>query len=190
VPDVVHSLKNCCRKYFNVSSFILQPGVKTGLQIKYRNPLEVGSDRIANIIAASHLYPGRNLIVIDYGTATTFDVATAKKEYLGGAIMPGLRISMEALESKTARLPSVEILAADTAVGKSTVESIQTGLYYGNIGATRELVARITEEAFDEPPIVLGTGGFASLFEKARIFDAEIPDLVLRGMFLALKMNV
>ena len=107
VPDAMHSLKGACQKYFGINAFILQAGVRTGLKIKYRNPLEVGADRIANSVAAIHLYPNRNVVIVDLGTATTFCALSSEKEYFGGAIIPGLRISMEALESRTAKLPSV-----------------------------------------------------------------------------------
>ncbi len=190
VPDLVHSLRNCCLKYFKGAPFILQAGVKTGLKIKYRNPLEVGSDRIATAIAATHLYPNKNLIVIDFGTATTFCAITADKDYLGGVIVAGLRISMEALESKTARLPSVEIVVPEAIIGRSTIESIQAGLYYGNIGMVKEITSRITAEAFStDKPIIIGTGGFASLLDRAGVFDVELPDLVLKGIFMAAQMN-
>ena len=94
VPDVIYSLRSCCRKYFDLDPFILKPGVKTGLNIRYRNPLEVGPDRIANVIGAMHLYPDRNLVIVDFGTATTFDVVRAPRDYLGGIILAGLRIAM------------------------------------------------------------------------------------------------
>jgi type III pantothenate kinase len=109
VPTLVHSLRNACKKYFGINPFVLQAGTKTGLKIGYRNPVEVGSDRIANAIAAKDLYPGKNLIIVDFGTATTFCAISKQKEYLGGVIIAGMRLSMEALESKTAKLPSVEI---------------------------------------------------------------------------------
>ncbi|MFP5520055.1 MAG: type III pantothenate kinase [Bdellovibrionia bacterium] len=190
VPDVVYSLKGACKKYFKVNPFILQAGVKTGLKIKYRNPLEVGADRIANSIAATHLYPNKNLIIVDLGTATTFCAITKEKDYLGGAIMAGLRLNAEALEAKTAKLPAVEIVTAHEAVGKSTVESIQSGLYYGHLGAMRELANRITVENFrDEKPLIIGTGGFSHLFEKEKMFDVILPDLVLKGMLISLQMN-
>ncbi|MCM2282281.1 MAG: type III pantothenate kinase [Bdellovibrionaceae bacterium] len=190
VPDAIHSLRNCCIKYFGQTPFILQAGAKTGLKIKYRNPLEVGADRIADAIAATHLYPGRNLIVGDFGTATTFSAVTKEREFLGGVILAGLRLSMEALEEKTAKLPSVEIISMKQALGRSTVESLQSGLFFGQIGMAKELTRRITEEVFaDDPPIVIGTGGFSGLFEKSSLFDATVPDLVLRGLNLALKMN-
>lgn len=190
VPEVVHSLKNACKKYFNIQPFLLQAGVKTGLKIKYRNPVEVGADRIANSIAATHLYPGKNLILVDLGTATTFCAVSADKEYLGGSIVAGLRLCMEALESKTAKLPSVEIVSMHEALGRSTVESIQSGLYYGHVGTVREISSRIQKECFDnERPLIIGTGGFANLFEKEKIFDAVLPDLVLKGLMIALFMN-
>lgn len=190
VPDVVYSLRGACRKYFNMEPFILQAGVKTGLKIKYRNPLEVGADRISNAIAGAHLYPDRPLIIVDLGTATTFDAVSADKEYLGGAIIPGLRLGMESLESKTAKLPSVEIVAATEALGRSTVESIQSGLYFGHIGQIKEISRRISDECFgDRKAMIVGTGGFAHLFEKEGIFEVTLPDLVLKGLLLALNMN-
>ncbi len=192
VPEVLHSLRNACRKYFNNQEpFVLQAGVKTGLNIRYRNPLELGSDRIANAIAAAHMYPNENLIIIDMGTATTFCAINERREFLGGAIMPGLRISMKALVSNTSKLPAVEIVKPDEALGRSTVEGIQSGLFYGALGAIRELTSRLRQEAFDGSPArVIGTGGFASVFEKAGVFDIEISDLVLRGVYLALQLNL
>jgi type III pantothenate kinase len=190
VPDVMHSLKGACQKYFGHAPFVLQAGVKTGLKVRYKNPVEVGADRIANSFAATTRYPGKNLVIIDLGTATTFCAVTKEKDYLGGSILAGLRISAEALESKTAKLPSVEIVAPETALGKSTVESIQMGLYFGHLGAMKEIVARITKEAFNgERPFVIGTGGFSRLFERENLFDVEIPDLVLLGLYDALEMN-
>jgi type III pantothenate kinase len=190
VPEIIYSLRSCCRKYFGLDPFILQAGVKTGLKIRYRNPLEVGPDRIANAIAATHLYPDRNLIVIDFGTATTFDVVRASRDYLGGIILPGLRISMEALERNTARLPNVEIIPTTELVGRSTIECIQSGLYFGNRALVRELTREIREHAFaGEAPLVIGTGGFSRLFEGERIFDVVLPDLILLGLERALSLN-
>lgn len=190
VPEVVHSLRNACLKYFNVVPFLLQPGTKTGLKIRYRNPVEVGADRIANAIGATHLYPGKNLIVIDFGTANTFDAVTKDRDYLGGVITAGLRISMEALEMKTAKLPTVEILEPDSVIGRSTIENIQSGLFHGNLAMIEGLVERITAEAFPtEKPLVIATGGFARLFDKSKAFDVILPNLVLTGVFQALKMS-
>jgi type III pantothenate kinase len=191
VPDAIHSLRNACVKYFGVTPFLLQAGVKTGLKIKYRNPIEVGADRIANAIGGTHLYPNENLLIVDFGTATTFCAVNKEKEYLGGVIIAGLRISMEALETKTAKLPPVEIVSMREALGRSTVESIQSGLYFSQVGTVREIKQRLTDECFPgEPkPKLLATGGFAGLFEKEGLFDVIIPDLVLKGLNLALRMN-
>src|SRR5215472_7784783 len=139
VPDAVHSLQNCFRKYFRFEPFLLQPGAKTRLKILYRNPLEVGADKIANAIGALERFPGRNLLIVDFGTATTLCAVTKQKEYLGGIITPGISLSMAALESKTARLPAVEIVRPTEVLGRSIVESMQSGLYYGTLATVRFL---------------------------------------------------
>jgi type III pantothenate kinase len=190
VPDLLHSIRNACLKYFRVNPFVLQAGARTGLNIKYRNPLELGSDRIATAIAATHLYPKKNLVLIDLGTATTFCAINSQREFLGGAIIPGVRISMSALESNTAKLPMVEIVPSHTACGKSTVEGIQSGLYFAHLGAVKEIVTKLKAECFPKgPSLVVGTGGFASLFVSEKIFDVEVSDLILKGLFLAFHMN-
>lgn len=190
VPDVVYSLRGACQKYFSIEPFFLQAGVKTGLKIKYRNPLEVGADRIANAVAGVHLYPNKNLIIVDMGTATTFCAISKEKEYLGGSIVAGLKISMESLESKTAKLPAVEIISTREVLGKSTVESIQSGLYYSHVGAIREICSRLHHECFEnEKPFIIGTGGFSQMFEKEKLFDVIIPDLVLKGLLISHQMN-
>jgi type III pantothenate kinase len=188
-PDPVHSLRNCFRKYFRFEPFLLQPGVKTGLKIRYRNPLEVGADKIANAIGAVSRYPGRNLLIVDFGTATTLCAVTKEKEYLGGIITPGIQISMAALESQTARLPAVEIVRPSEVLGRSTVESIQSGLYYGTLATVRSLAAAVTKEHFaKEPPLVVGTGGFGRLFEQERLFDEFVPELPLLGLRRAVEL--
>jgi type III pantothenate kinase len=190
VPEIIYSLRSCCRKYFGLDPFILQAGVKTGLKIRYRNPLEVGPDRIANAVGAMHLYPGRNLIIIDFGTATTFDVVNAAREYLGGIILPGVRIAMESLEKNTARLPTVEIVRPTELIGRSTIECIQSGLYFGNRAIVNELTRDIREQAFGgDPAVVIATGGFSRLFEEEKVFDILLPDLVLLGLERALSLN-
>lgn len=190
VPDAIYSLRGACIKYFNLTPFLLQAGAKTGLKIKYRNPLEVGADRIANAIAGVHLYPTKNLILVDFGTATTFCAVNSEKEYLGGVILAGLKISMEALETRTAKLPPVEIVQSKSALGRTTIESIQSGLYFGQIGMVKEVTRRLADECFQgETPLVIATGGFSGLFEKTGIFDVVIPDLVLKGLNIALFMN-
>src|ERR1017187_2505573 len=166
VPDAVHSLRNCFRKYFGFDPFLLQPGVKTGLKIRYRNPLDVGAYKIANAIGALTRFPGRHLLIVDFGTATTLCAVTKEKEYLGGIITPGISISMTALASGTARLPAVEIVRPSEVLGRSTVESVQSGLYYGTLATVRFLAASVTKEHFaKEPPFIVGTGGFGRLFE-------------------------
>jgi type III pantothenate kinase len=190
VPDTVHSLSGCALKYFGKEPFVLRPGTKTGLKIRYRNPLEVGADRIANAIAAVQRYPNRDMIIIDFGTATTFDVVTKEKDYLGGIILPGVATSMEVLEERTAKLPRVEIVRPEDVVGRSTVESIQSGLFFGTVEMIAGLTKRITESAFPgSQPHVIGTGGFARLFEKEGIFNETLPDLVLQGIFVACMQN-
>jgi type III pantothenate kinase len=169
---------------------VLQAGVKTGLKVRYRNPLEVGADRIAGAIAATQRHPARNLIVVDCGTATTFDVITSGGDYLGGVILPGVGVSAEALASRTAKLPRVEIARPETVLGRSTVESIQSGLYHGHTGAIRHVVAGLTREVFGgERPQVVGTGGFARMLEEERLFDEIVPELVLLGLKHAEAIN-
>ncbi len=190
VPDVVYSLRGACLKYFNVEPFVLQAGVKTGLKIRYRNPHEVGADRIADSIAAVNLYPGRPVIIVDLGTATTFEAVNGEGEYLGGAITPGLRLQMEVLELKTSKLPAVEIVKPEQALGRTTVESIQAGLFYGHLGQMREIIDRLSRECFSgQKVMVIGTGGFAHLFERDGVFDVIEPDLVLQGLLMAHRLN-
>jgi type III pantothenate kinase len=158
--------------------------------VRYRNPLEVGADRIAGAVAATQRHPGRNLIVVDCGTATTFDVVTAAGDYLGGVILPGMGVSAETLASRTAKLPRVEIARPETMLGRSTVESIQSGLYHGHAGAIRHIVDGLSKEVFGgEVPRVVGTGGFARMLEEERLFDEIVPELVLLGLRHADALN-
>ncbi len=190
VPDMIYSLRSCCQKYFDIDPLIMRPGIRTGLRISYKDPKEVGADRIADAIGAIKLYPDRNLIVVDFGTATTVCAITHEREFLGGNIIPGVRLSMDALEEKTAQLPSVEIVPVTSAIGRTTVESIQNGLFWSNVGMVKEMVLRITEQAFqDHKPIVIGTGGFAHLFDGVDLFDAVVPDLILVGLREAVRLN-
>ncbi len=191
VPDVIHSIRGACTKYFEMNPFILQAGIKTGLKIRYRNPLDVGADRIANSVGAVHLFPNKNIVIVDYGTATTFCAVSAERDYLGGLILPGFRISMEALESRTAKLPSVEIVKPVEIIGRSTVESIQNGLYFSNLHALRGISDQIKKQYFNnENTILIGTGGFSRLLESENVFDHLVPDLVLRGLKQTLEMNL
>jgi type III pantothenate kinase len=190
VPPALYPMRAACVKYFSREPFVLQAGVKTGLKVRYRNPHEVGADRIAGAIGATLRKPGANAIVVDCGTATTFDVITAGGDYLGGAILPGMGISVETLAGKTAKLPTVEITRPAAALGRSTVESIQAGVYHAHVGAIRQLVGELTREAFDGVrPHVIGTGGFARLLEPEKLFDEIVPELVLLGLRHADEIN-
>ncbi len=190
VPQLDYSLRSACIKYFSVDPFFLQAGVKTGLNIKYRNPNDVGADRIANAIAATHQFPNKPLIIMDFGTATTFCVINEHKTYLGGVILPGLRLSMDALSNNTAKLPPVDLVRVDEVIGHSTVESIQSGIYFGALGSAREIVKRIKQEIFSKQEVlILATGGFAQFFEKEKLFDYLLSDLVLHGVRIAINLN-
>jgi len=191
VPSIDYTLRAACKKYFNIEPFILRAGTKTGIKIKTKNQNETGADLIAGSIAASHFHPNKNIIVIDLGTATTITPISREKEFLGVSILPGLRISMEALERNTAKLVSVEIQQPESTIGKTTTESIQSGLYYGHLGAIKEIIKNITSEVFvAEEPVIIGTGGFVNLFEQENIFDVVDSDLVLHGLRIALDLNI
>lgn len=190
VPSIDYSLRAACKKYFNIEPFVLQAGTKTGIKIKSYNPQETGADLIAGAIAATHFYPDQNLIIVGFGTVTTFTAISSKKEYLGAAFIPGMHTSMDALHRNAAKLFPVEILEPKVVIGRSTVESIQSGLYFGHLGAIKEITSQISNATFqNQPPILIGTGGFAHLFESQKLFSQIEPDLLLHGVRLALQMN-
>jgi len=190
VPGCDFTIKHTISRYLGSPYFFLQVGVKTGLNIKCKNPNEVGADRIANAIGAVKAFPGKNLAIIDMGTATTIDVITKGRDYLGGAILPGLRLGMESLHANTAKLMEVTIETPTTYVGRTTRDSIQVGLYFGQLGGLKELLAGTKQEIFpDEEMVVIGTGGFARLFKDKSLFDALMPDLVLEGLWQASLMQ-
>ena len=190
VPPVAYPLRAACVKYFNCEPFVLQAGVKTGLKIKYRNPAEVGADRVACAIAAAQRHPGRDVLVVDCGTATTIEVVTSGGDYLGGAILPGVGISAEMLSSRTAKLPRVEIARPDSALGRTSSESIQSGIYHGHVGAIRNVVSALVVECFNGiRPQVIGTGGFARMFAAEELFSEIVPELVLFGLKRAEELN-
>ncbi|MGA0104381.1 MAG: type III pantothenate kinase [Steroidobacteraceae bacterium] len=189
VPPAVYSIRACCQKYFGLDPLVLRPGLKLGLNVRYKDPREVGSDRIADALGALRLFPERDLLIVDYGTATTFTAVTASREFLGGAIAPGILVSLEALVGHAARLPSVEVVPTDSALGRTTVESIQSGLFWSSVGATRELVNRLSEECFaGGDPWIVATGGLSHLFASQQLFDAIVPELILVGLHEALSM--
>jgi type III pantothenate kinase len=183
VPPALYPVRSACLKYFRSEPFVLQAGAKTGLKVKYRNPHEVGADRIAGAMAGTQRRPGENVIIVDCGTATTFDVVTADADYLGGAILPGVGISIDTLAGRTAKLPTVELTRPSVALGRSTIESIQSGVYHGHVGAIQRIVSELSREAFGgQRPYVIGTGGFSRLLESEKLFDEVVPELVLLGL--------
>lgn len=190
VPEVVYAISASCRKYFDTAPFILQAGVRTGLKIGYQNPQEVGADRIANAIGGTALFPDQDLLIIDMGTATTLCAIGRGRHYKGGVILPGLRMAMQALDSGTSKLGAVEIIRASQTLGRTTAASIQSGLFFGHLGALKEIIGRVVDEEFaGHKPRVIATGGFAALFEDTDLFDVSIPELVLQGLRLAAEMN-
>lgn len=190
VPSLDYSIVSACKKYFNITPLELKPGVKTGVKLAIKNPLELGADRLANAVAAVNAFPNKNIIVVDFGTATTLCTITKDKTYIGGAILPGLKLSMESLSSKAAKLAAVEIVAPTDVLGKSTEVQLQSGLYYGQLGAIKELTQQIIQTSLaNEETLLLSTGGYAHLFEKAAFFTVNMPDLVLHGLRLIWEKN-
>lgn len=183
VPGCDYSIRHTISHYFNAEYFDLRADSQTALKILCDNPNEVGADRIANAVGAVHLYPAQAMIIIDMGTATTLCAITDKQDYLGGAILPGLRLSMESLKLNTAKLMEVNIESPPECIGTTTRESIQSGLFYGQLGALRELIAGFKQEAFQgQDVLVIGTGGFSQLYKDKSLFDVILPDLVLQGL--------
>jgi len=190
VPSSNYSMASACKKYFDKDALFIQAGIKTGLKLKYSNTKEIGADLIAAAIGAISLFPDRELIIVDMGTATTVELVSKQKEFLGGAILPGLKISAEALALKTANLPSVEIAKPAHISGSTTSEAIQTGLYYGHAGAIKEVCDLYQKEIFGgTKPYIIGTGGFSKLFSDYCLFDKIVPHLVLQGVKCAVEMN-
>lgn len=183
VPPVQQTLEETCAKYFGVHPFSVEPGVNVKMPLRVENPREVGPDRIVNAVAAVALY-GPPLIVIDFGTATTFDCVNPRGEFIGGAIAPGILSAAEALTSKAARLYRVELLRPKDAIGRNTVTNIQSGLVYGYAGLVDGLVERMRAEMEGDPKVI-ATGGLAGLIhEVARCIQHVSPDLTLEGLRL------
>ncbi len=190
VPSCDYTLKHTLTHYFKTDIFVLQAGVKTGLNIKYKNPNEVGADRIANAIGAVSALPNKNIIVIDMGTATTVCAITKTKDYLGGTILPGMRLGMESLKNNAAKLMEVDIEIPHYYIGRTTRESIQSGLFFGQLGALREVITGYKKEVFaNEAVTIVGTGGFSQLFKDQALFDMIVPDLVLNGLYKAYEFS-
>ncbi len=193
VPSVLHELRDVTRRYYgDVPSVLVEPGVKTGVPILADNPKEVGADRIINALAAIHLYGGP-CIVVDFGTATTFDAVSARGEYLGGAIAPGIEISVEALGVRGAQLRKIELARPRSVVGKNTVEAMQSGILYGFAGQVDGIGERMARELADDPDdvTVIATGGLAPLvLGESSIIDEHEPWLTLVGLRLVYERNV
>ncbi|MFJ6382867.1 type III pantothenate kinase [Kitasatospora sp. NPDC092039] len=192
VPAVLHELREVTRRYYgDVPAVIVEPGVKTGVHVLMDNPKEVGADRIVNALAANHLYGGP-CIVVDFGTATTFDAVNARGDYVGGAIAPGIEISVEALGVRGAQLRKIELARPRNVIGKNTVEGMQSGILYGFAGQVDGLVERMARELAKDPDDVqvIATGGLATLvLGEATTIDVHEPWLTLIGLRLVYERN-
>lgn len=186
VPPMLNILEPLCRKYFDIKPLIVGPGVKTGMPIFYDNPKEVGADRIVNAVAGYEKYK-RDLIIVDFGTATTFDYVSKKGEYMGGCISPGIMISSEALFERAAKLPRVELSKPKAVVGKDTISSMQAGIMYGYAGLVDGICERIEAEVKSDP-LVVGTGGLARIVapetKSIRVVDEMLTLEGLRIIYL------
>lgn len=188
VPPVIQALEGMSIKYFGVKPLVIGPGVKTSMPIRYDNPKEVGADRIVNAVAAYEFYKGP-LIVVDFGTATTFDAISQSGEYLGGAIAPGVGIATEALYTRAAKLPRIELIKPKNVIGKNTVTSMQSGILYGFIAQTEGLVSRMKKEMGGNAYVV-ATGGLAGLFSKeSDCIDKVDQNLTLEGLRIIYERN-
>jgi len=188
VPPLNFSLEQMCKKYFGLQPVIVGPGIKTGMPIKYENPREVGADRIVNAVAGYETYGGP-LIIVDFGTATTFCAVSERGEYLGGAIAPGMGISTEALFARAAKLPRVEISKPPSVIGKTTIYSMQSGIFYGFVGQVDEIVRRMKAEMKGEPTVI-ATGGLADLiFTESKTVDKVDHMLTLTGLRIVYERN-
>ena len=187
VPNIMHSLENMVRKSFNIEPIVVGPGVKTGINIRYDNPKEVGADRIVNAVAAHDIYK-RDLIILDFGTATTYCAVTKEGDYLGGCISPGVKIASDALFERAAKLPRIK-----SVICKNTITSMQAGILYGYIGQVEYIVRRMKREMNElgiDNPYVIATGGLANLIAKETdIIDKVDSSLTLEGLRIIYEKN-
>ena len=194
VPAALRELRVMLAAYYpDVPTVIVEPGVRTGVPLQYENPKEVGADRIVNTLAAHHLTPGP-AIVVDFGTTTNFDVVSARGEFLGGALAPGIEVSLDALAARAAQLRTVELVAPRGPIGKSTVEALQSGILYGFAGQVDGLVRRLSVALHPDAPDeveVIATGGLATLvIEHCETVTRYEPDLTLLGLRLIYERNL
>jgi len=189
VPPIGAVWEEMCKRYTHTTPLVVGAGVRTGVRITQDNPREVGADRVVHAAAAHHLYGGSASIVIDMGTATTFDVVSKEGDHLGGAIAPGIVIATEALTARTSALPRIDLVRPRRAIGKNTINAMQSGIVFGYVGLVEGLVRRIKEE-LAEPAKVIATGGNARLIaNETSIIDVVDADLILVGLRLIYDMN-
>lgn len=188
VPKVMHALHNALRRFFSITPLVIGPGVKTGIALRCDNPQEVGADRLVNVAAAHHLYK-RACLVLDFGTATTYDFVSEKGEFAYTIISPGLEISAQALWSQTAKLPEIEIAKPASILGRNTIAGMQAGLVYGYIGQVEYIVRRVKEELQQEM-LVVATGGLGRMIaQETRAIDLYDADLAFKGMKILYDLN-
>ena len=188
VPTINFTIEHMCQNYFHITPMFVVPGIKTGINIGYDNPRELGSDRIANAVAAYAEY-GAPCIFIDFGSATTFGVVGEGGKFLGGSIFPGVKLASEALVSGTAKLPRFELIRPETVIGRSTQTNLQSGMFYGYVGMVRNIVRKMKQELGREA-LVVATGGMAVLFaEDAKCIDKLDGLLTLKGLRLIYERN-
>lgn len=189
VPAAMFDLRMFCRKYLKCDPIVIgDPDVELGIEVKVDRPNAVGADRLVNAIAAHAAYKGA-LIVVDFGTATTFDIVSEKGDYEGGVIAPGANLSAEALHQAAAMLPRVAVARTQSVIGKDTIPAMQSGLYWGYLGLIEGIVTKIKEE-YGKPMTVIGTGGLANLFHKQTTsIDHLDPDLTIRGLMMIYARN-
>ena len=181
VPTINFTVEHMCRSYFDLQPMFIAPGVKTGINIRYENPRELGSDRIANAVSAFTQYGGP-VITIDFGTATTFGVVDENGAFLGGCICPGIKLASEALGSGTAKLPRFELTKPENVIGRTTLSNLQSGMYYGYVGLVLHLVRRMKQELGREATVV-ATGGMAQMMaDESRVIDHVDGLLTLKGL--------
>jgi type III pantothenate kinase len=189
VPPAIHSLVNAIKKYFRKPPILVDIGIKTGINIKYENPREVGADKIVNAVGALKLYGGP-VIIVDFGTATTFCAVSSKRDYLGGIICPGIKISAEALFEKASKLPRIEIAKPRHIIGRNTVGSMQSGILYGFTGQVDYIVSLMKKEMGEEGIKVVATGGMAKLIaSESKTIDVVNPLLTLEGLRAIYDLN-